>query len=148
MASRYDPGAAPTIWAIPDDLWAEVQPLLPPEKPLGTPGRPVVPFRQVLDGILYVLRTGCHWKAVPPKYGSGSTCHRRFQQWVEFGVEVRAGLQEFAVGVGGNFAGFVGAGVDGFGQHSQRLRPGYRPNQAKCAGPVHHRHIPQFTGQQ
>jgi len=75
-----------TIWRVPDDLWAELQPLLPPEKPPGTPGRPVVPFRQVLDGVLFVLRTGCQWKALPNEYGSGSTCHRRFQAWVQAGV--------------------------------------------------------------
>jgi transposase len=70
-----------TIWRIPDDLWVELQALLPPEKPPKTPGRPAVPFRQVTDGILYVLRTGCQWKALPKEYGSGSTCHRRFQAW-------------------------------------------------------------------
>jgi transposase len=75
-----------TIWRIPDDLWIELQRLLPSEKPPGTPGRPVVPFRQVMDGILYVLRTGCQWKALPREYGSGSTCHRRFQAWVEAGI--------------------------------------------------------------
>jgi transposase len=75
-----------TIRRIPDDLWVEVQPLLPKEKEPGTNGRPVVPFRKVLDGILYVLRTGCQWKALPAEYGSGSTCHRRFQEWVRRGV--------------------------------------------------------------
>jgi len=35
----------------------------------------------VIDGILYVLRTGCQWKMLPKEYGSGSTCHRRFQEW-------------------------------------------------------------------
>jgi transposase len=45
-----------------------------------------VPFRYVLDGILYVLRTGCQWKALPREYGSGSTCHRRFQQWIREGA--------------------------------------------------------------
>jgi transposase len=75
-----------TIWRIPDDLWAQLKPLLPPEKPPGTNGRPVVPFRHVMDGILYVLRTGCQWKALPREYGSGSTCHRRFQAWVEAGI--------------------------------------------------------------
>ncbi|HEV2359912.1 MAG TPA: IS5 family transposase [bacterium] len=75
-----------TIWRIPDDLWAQLKPLLPPEKSPGTNGRPVVPFRQVMDGILYVLRTGCQWKALPREYGSGSTCHRRFQAWVEAGI--------------------------------------------------------------
>ncbi len=75
-----------TIWRLPDDLWSELQPLLPPEKPSGTPGRPVVPFRQVVDGVLYVLRTGCQWKALPREYGSSSTYHRRFQAWVQTGV--------------------------------------------------------------
>ena len=89
MDSHYDPEAEPTIWCIPDDLWAEIEPLLPPEKAPGTTGRPCVPFRRVLDGILYVLRTGCQWKAVPAKFGSGSTCHRRFQQWVADGTWAR-----------------------------------------------------------
>ncbi|HEY6534578.1 MAG TPA: transposase [Candidatus Nitrosocosmicus sp.] len=36
----------------------------------------------MIDGILYVLRTiGCQWKMLPKEYGSGSTCHRRFQEW-------------------------------------------------------------------
>ena len=55
--------------------------ILPPEKPINTIGRPAVSFRNVLEGILYVLRTGCQWKMLPKEYGSGSTCHRRFQQW-------------------------------------------------------------------
>jgi transposase len=75
-----------TIRRIPDDLWLEISPILGEEKKLGTRGRPPVPFRKVLDGILYVLRTGCQWKALPREYGSGSTCHRRFQQWVGAGV--------------------------------------------------------------
>ena len=70
-----------TIWRVPEDAWVEVRKLLPPEKALHTPGRPVVPFRQVFDGILYVLRTGCQWKAVPKEFGSGSTVHLRFQEW-------------------------------------------------------------------
>ena len=69
-----------TIRIVPDDLWEEIKLLLPPEKPNKTIGRPVVPFRKVLDGIVYILRTGCQWKMLPKEYGSGSTCHRRFQQ--------------------------------------------------------------------
>ena len=49
----------PTIWNIPNDLWEEFKLVLPPEKPARTVGRPAVPFRKVLNGILYVLRTGC-----------------------------------------------------------------------------------------
>jgi transposase len=40
----------------------------------------------VLDGIFYVLRTGCQWKAVPPEFGSGSSLHRYFQHLVKRGV--------------------------------------------------------------
>ncbi len=71
---------------IPDDLWNLIQCLLPPDKPPGANGRPRVPNRTVLDGILYVLRTGCQWKMVPRQYSSGSTCHLRFQTWVRAGV--------------------------------------------------------------
>jgi putative transposase len=71
----------PTIRKMPDELWDEIRVILPPEKPNKTIGRPIVPFRKVLDGILYVLRTGCQWKMLPKDYGSGSTCHRRFQEW-------------------------------------------------------------------
>jgi len=74
-----------TYW-LSDEIWEQIEPLLPPEKPLGTPGRPVVPFRKVVNGVLYVLRTGCQWKAVPDQYGSGSTVHRRFQEWTQAGI--------------------------------------------------------------
>ncbi len=44
-----------------------------------------MPARKALEGIFYVLRTGCQWKALPWEYGSGSTVHRRFQEWLEAG---------------------------------------------------------------
>ena len=71
----------PTVKRIPDEIWDEIRMILPPEKPDNTIGHPAVSFRKVLDSILYVLRTGCQWKMLPKEYGSGSTCHRRFQQW-------------------------------------------------------------------
>lgn len=79
-----------TIWYIPDDLWDKIRPLLRREKAPGTVGRPPVPYRTCLDGILYVLRTGCQWKQAPGEFGSGSTLHRRFQEWVRRGVFKRA----------------------------------------------------------
>ena len=71
-----------TIIRIPDDMWNEIKNILPDEKPENTIGRPIVPYRKVFDGILFVLRTGSQWKTLPKEYGSGSTtCHRRFQEW-------------------------------------------------------------------
>ena len=75
-----------TIIAIPDELWDEIKVILPREKPLKTVGRPIVPYRRVLDGVLYILRTGCQWRMLPKEYGSGSTCHRTFQEWNKLDV--------------------------------------------------------------
>ncbi len=71
------------ILRIPEELWVEIKNILPKEKPLKTVGgRPIIPYKKVIDEILYVLRTrGCQWKMIPKEYGSGSTCHRRFQKW-------------------------------------------------------------------
>ena len=71
---------------IPDKLWDLIAPLLPkePPKPLG--GRPRVSDRRIFAGIIYRLKTGCQWKALPSQFASGSTCHRRFSEWVEQGV--------------------------------------------------------------
>ena len=85
-AHRKKKKRLPTIKKVPDPIWNEVKDILPKEKPPKTVGRPVVRYRTVLDGILYVLRTGCQWKSLPKEYGSGSTCHRRFQEWVRSGV--------------------------------------------------------------
>lgn len=74
---------------IPDALWRRVRPLLPPDPPKPRGGRPRVPDRVVLAGIVYRLRTGCQWKALPREFGSGSTCHLRFQAWRRAGVFTR-----------------------------------------------------------
>jgi putative transposase len=85
-------------WILPETVWVRIEPLLPEEKRFGSNGRPVVPFRKVMAGIFYAARTGCQWKAVPKEYGSGSTVHRRFQEWTQRGVVERfweIGLDEY-----------------------------------------------------
>jgi hypothetical protein len=47
-----------TITRIPDDLWNEIKNILPDEKPEDTIGSPIVPYRKVFDGIMFILRTG------------------------------------------------------------------------------------------
>jgi transposase len=71
---------------IPDPLWKKLRLLLPPEPPKPKGGRPRLDDRAVLSGIVYRLRTGCQWRAIPREFGSGQTCHRRFQAWERAGV--------------------------------------------------------------
>jgi transposase len=85
-AYHYIKKHLPTIIRLPDDVGNKVKSILPKAKPHNTRGRQAVPFRLVFDGILFILRTGCQWKMLPKKYGSGSTSHRRFQRWVRKGV--------------------------------------------------------------
>lgn len=76
-----------TLWEIPDELWAKIEPILPAEKPVGSVGRPALPNRQVLNGILFVLRTGCQWKGLKKEwFGASSSLHARFQTWHEAGL--------------------------------------------------------------
>ncbi len=73
---------------LPDDLWAIVEPLLPVEPPKPRGGRPRVPDRAALTGILFVLKSGIPWEMLPLEMGCGSgvTCWRRLRDWQEAGV--------------------------------------------------------------
>ncbi|MFT3790614.1 MAG: IS5 family transposase [Rudaea sp.] len=94
-------------WVVTDDFWARVEPLIPVRarpadkrylrKPGG--GRPAKPARLIFEAIVYVLRTGCQWKALPKeRFGSASAIHRRFLEWEAAGVFEslwRSGLAEY-----------------------------------------------------
>jgi putative transposase len=80
------PQPSPTIWRLSDELWQQIQSLIPPPPPTKKVGRPRVDDRRILDGIIYVLRTGCQWKQVSKEFSSGSTVHARFSEWVRAGV--------------------------------------------------------------
>ena len=73
---------------VSDDLWAVVAPLLPPEPPKPNGGRPRVPDRAALTGIIFVLKSGLPWEMLPQELGCGSgmTCWRRLRDWQEAGV--------------------------------------------------------------
>jgi len=110
-------------WELSDSMWERIAPLLPPRQPhyrgrgkhkRNVGGRPWVDARQAMSGILYVLRTGCPWKAVPRHFGTGSTIHRYFQNWTEAGVFEQmwqAGLSEYddVIGIGWKWQAADGA---------------------------------------
>jgi transposase len=83
---------------LPDSLWELIEPLLPPDKPPKCIGRPAVPNRQALTGILFVLRTGIPWEYLPQEMGCGSgmTCWRRLHAWQHAGVWQRVHEQFLA----------------------------------------------------
>jgi transposase len=72
---------------LTDAQWSLVEPILP-EDPVREDGRgrPWSDRRKVLNGVLWILRTGAPWKDLPPRYGPYQTTHRRFQDWVKSGV--------------------------------------------------------------
>ena len=84
----------------PSDLneaeWAVLAPLIPPAKPGGRP-RSVDP-RRIVNGIFYVLRTGCAWRYLPREYGPWSTTYWYFRQWRQDGswARIHAHLRELA----------------------------------------------------
>jgi transposase len=72
---------------VSEGLWEVIGPLLPAESPKPKGGRPRVPDRAALEGIVYVLRSGIPWRMLPGEFGcSGVTCWRRLRDWQEAGV--------------------------------------------------------------
>jgi transposase len=79
--------AAEGAMDLKDEQWRILEPLIPqPHRRLDGRGRPWRDARAVLNGILWVLRTGAPWQDMPDRYPSPATCHRRFQAWVRSGV--------------------------------------------------------------
>jgi transposase len=81
----------PTIWRVDDTLWAELAPLLVVNKPRKKPGRKRNDDRPILDGLIWLSRTGAQWETWPrEQFGPKSTAHDRLQEWVEYGCLERA----------------------------------------------------------
>jgi transposase len=70
---------------LTDSEWERLQPLLPPEHS-GKQGHPYEDHRRVINGILWVLRTGAPWRDIPERYGSWHTCHDRLLRWQREGL--------------------------------------------------------------
>jgi transposase len=72
---------------LTNEQWKRIEAIIVSSTPSKDPrGRPARDPREVLNGILWILRTGAPWKDLPQRYPPYQTCHRRFQQWVKQGI--------------------------------------------------------------
>ena len=69
---------------LTDEQWERLEPLLPPQKPKT--GRPNKDHRTIINGILWILRTGAPWRDLPERYGPWSTVASRFYRWQQAGI--------------------------------------------------------------
>lgn len=94
-------------WEVSDAFWEMVEPLIPKRKRDGKKkykrkkggGRKPLDSRKIFEGIVYVLRTGIQWKAIPEeRFGSASSIHGYFREWLEAGFFLKLwkkGLMEY-----------------------------------------------------
>ncbi len=86
-------------YRLSEELWEKIQPYLPKERAdKKLPGRPRMEDRKAMQAILYVLKTGIQWNALPRSLGAYSTVHDRFQEWRRAGVFkqlMKEGLVEY-----------------------------------------------------
>jgi transposase len=80
---------------LTDAQWAKLDPFFRPQRRADGKGRPWQDTRAVLNGVLWILRTGAPWHDLPDRYPPYQTCHRRFQQWQRSGLLTRL-LQKLA----------------------------------------------------
>jgi transposase len=76
---RYDRRGLRYESDLTDEEWAEIGPLLPPAKPGGN--KRTVNLREVVNGLMYILSTGCQWRAIPKDLAPRSTVHDYFDRW-------------------------------------------------------------------
>jgi transposase len=86
-------GSGIKSWELTEELWERVKDFVPQRKQNENKayqrkpgaGRKPIPPRRVLEAIIYVLRTGIQWKALPKAYGAASSIHEHFSEWAEAG---------------------------------------------------------------
>jgi len=73
-------------YRIPDLVWEQIKPLLPPELSGLNGDPPRMDNQRAMEAILYVLHTGCKWKDIPPSMGAANIVHERYKKWRKAGV--------------------------------------------------------------
>lgn len=130
------------------EQWERLQPLLPPQKP--HPGRPAVDHRRILNGIVWLLRTGAPWRALPARYGPGRTVASRFSRWQKAGLwdPLFAAVQQHADATGQLDWGppYDDGTIVRAHQHAAGAKQGARTPKRSAAGKA--ASVPKFTAAQ
>ena len=128
---------------VTDAQWAMIEPHLPRPRRSPKGGRPRVIHRDVVDGILWVLKTGARWRDLPDGYPSGSTCWRRLRAWDEDGtwlrmwraflgqLDARGRLQWENTFIDGSFASAKKGALTSAKRPAERVRSGWWWSTAK-----------------
>ena len=72
-------------YELTDEEWLRIEPLLPPEN-TGKQGRPRKDNRIIMNGIVWLARSGAPWRDLPERYGSWKTVYSRFRKWIDDGI--------------------------------------------------------------
>jgi putative transposase len=83
---KQDVEPLPTIWRVPEDLWAKIRVILDQYDPPKPVGRKRIDQRCALNGIIYRMRSGVQWNELPKEFGDDSSVHRTFQRWIRLRV--------------------------------------------------------------
>ena len=148
VAARVFERSLPTIWALSDELWERIEPILLRRYPPAPTGRPRADLRRVLDGVIYRLRSGVQWNQLPREFGDDSTVHRWFQRFVEDGVleEIWAALAAECEALGDlDWEWQAVDGNDGQGAHGRRKK-GPNPTDRAKPGTKKSLHIERRGG--
>lgn len=118
---------------LTNNQWDLIKDLLPPLRwKQGRPGRPPQDNRNILNGILWILRTDAPWKDLPDRYPPYQTCHRRFQFWVKSGtfktiltalamdLQKRGKIDLTEAFIDGSFAGAKKGGSESVRQNAEK----------------------------
>ena len=114
----------PTLWEISDDLWEQIHPVILEMDPPKSTGRKRVDPRRILDGIIFRMRTGCHWNRLPGELGDDSTIPQNLPV-----LGATGGIGAYLGGVDRGVRGIGSCGMAGCG-----LRYGQGRPQAKRPG--------------
>jgi transposase len=115
---------------LTDQQWERLEPLLPPERS-GKKGHPYSPHRPVLNGIVWIQRTGAPWGDLPARYPPRSTCHDRLTRWKRNGTWERVLQALLAEADAKGELAWVHAAVDSTSVRAHQHAAGARREPAK-----------------